>query len=94
MYCNVMCRFFCFYHAGKGLCCLKKLRILRLDHNQLQAISSNEIAPFSGDMTHLDLSYNRLTSIHGLGAIMNLEELKLAGNQLTDLPDLSRCKKV
>lgn len=80
--------------SGKGLCSLKKLQILRLDHNQLEAISSNEIAPFSGHMTHLDLSCNRLTSIQGLGAIMNLQELKLVGNQLTDLPDLSRCKKV
>jgi Leucine-rich repeat (LRR) protein len=45
-------------------------------------------------MTYLDLSCNRLTSVPGLGAVTNLEELKLVGNQLTDLPDLSRCKKV
>lgn len=65
-----------------------------MDHNQLEVISSNEIAPFSSHMTHLDLSCNRLVAVEGFGAMMNLQELKLANNQLSDLPDLSRCKKV
>ena len=45
-------------------------------------------------MTHLDLTCNRLTAVDGLGTMFNLEELKLASNQLSELPDLSRCKRV
>lgn len=79
---------------GKGLKNLRRLRSLRLDHNQLEVVTSNELTSCGCHLTHVDFSHNSLTAIQGMASLGNLEELKLASNQLTQLPDLSHCKKV
>eukprot|EP00118_Oscarella_pearsei_P013253 m.104075 g.104075 ORF g.104075 m.104075 type:complete len:441 (+) comp37200_c0_seq17:135-1457(+) len=78
---------------GMGLKSLSKLQLLRLDYNRLAAISRDEIVPLS-QLTHLDVSNNRIAKIEGLSALANLEELNLRENKLVAVPDMTRCKKV
>ena len=79
--------------AGKGLTGLRKLHVLRLDHNRLEQVARGEVASLAG-LVQLDLSYNQLTAVEGLGCLASLEELRLASNRLQELPNISRCKKV
>ena len=79
--------------AGKGLSGLRKLRVLRLDHNHLEWVRAAEIVPLVS-LLQLDLSYNRLTAVEGLNSLTGLEELRLASNHLPKLPNISRCQKV
>ena len=79
--------------AGKGLTGLRKLHVLRLDHNRLEQVAPGEMASLAG-LVQLDLSYNQLTVVESLGCLANLEELRLASNHLQELPNVSRCKKV
>ena len=79
--------------AGKGLTGLRKLHVLRLDHNCLEQVAPGEVASLAG-LIQLDLSYNQLTAVEGLGCLASLEELRLASNRLQELPNISRCKKV
>jgi len=67
--------------------------VLRLDHNHLQQVGAVEIAPLVS-LLQLDLSYNRLTAVEGLNCLTCLEELRLASNHLSKLPNMSRCHKV
>ena len=67
--------------------------MLRLDHNCLEQVAPGEVASLAG-LIQLDLSYNQLTAVEGLGCLASLEELRLASNRLQELPNISRCKKV
>ena len=79
--------------AGKGLTGLRKLRVLRLDHNHLEQVAPGEVVSLAS-LVQLDLSYNQLTTVVGLGCLASLEELRLASNRLQALPNVSRCSKV
>lgn len=70
-----------------------KLKILRLDHNDLREVSSAELASCA-QLQEVDLSHNRLEGVSGLGQLAELRELRLAHNLLPALPDLRHCKKV
>lgn len=78
---------------GPGLLAQRKLQVLRLDHNKLEVISWGEIGN-SSHLLQLDLSCNCLKLIRGRCDLDQLEELRLASNQMTTLPDLAGCKMV
>ncbi|XP_064617579.1 protein phosphatase 1 regulatory subunit 7-like [Liolophura sinensis] len=79
--------------VGKGLGYLKKLKILRLDNNQLLKIEPSELAG-SSQVTTLDVSSNKLDSLTALNSLPNLEELYATNNRLKALSDLGRCRKL
>ncbi|KAL5473890.1 hypothetical protein EMCRGX_G028454 [Ephydatia muelleri] len=76
---------------GPGLSAQRKLQVLRLDHNKLEGISWGEIGSCS-HLLQLDLSNNSLKLVTGRCDLEQLEELRLANNQITALPDLAGCK--
>ncbi|KAL9957421.1 hypothetical protein ACROYT_G039054 [Oculina patagonica] len=78
---------------GKGLQHVRKLKVLRLDNNQLCKIEHREIGCCS-QITVLDISCNSITDISALNALPALEELDLSNNKISKIPDLGRCKKI
>lgn len=45
-------------------------------------------------LTHLDLSFNRLTKIEGLETLVNLEQLSLFDNQITEIENMGTLQKL
>lgn len=78
---------------GTGLQCLKKLKTLRVDCNQILTISVSEIASCS-KLTSLNVSSNKLGDISFINCLPNLEEFYASHNKITKIPDLGRCKKL
>lgn len=78
---------------GKGLSHLRKLKVLRIDCNQLSRLDVREIAACSS-LTSLNISSNRLDNIGAVNCLPNLEELFSSNNCLRVVSDLSRCKKL
>ncbi|XP_038064484.1 protein phosphatase 1 regulatory subunit 7-like [Patiria miniata] len=78
---------------GQCLSCLKKLKVLRLDSNRLRKLDSREIASCS-QLTVLDISSNKIDTLHSLNCLSSLEELHATHNGLRAVTDLSRCKKL
>ncbi|KAH3863239.1 hypothetical protein DPMN_026219, partial [Dreissena polymorpha] len=76
---------------GKSLSCLKKLKILRIDCNQLLKIEPPELSQCV-QLTTLDISCNMLDSLAALNYLPNLEEVNASGNRLRSVSDLSKCK--
>jgi len=61
------------------LCQFSKLKILRLDHNQISDISFDGLAT----VKQVDLSYNELEFLSDMSALEKLEELNLSNNRIT-----------
>ncbi|KAK3584989.1 hypothetical protein CHS0354_037363 [Potamilus streckersoni] len=79
--------------VGKGLGNLKKLKMLRLDCNQILQIDIPELSPCV-QLTFIDVSYNMLDSLAALNYLPNLEELYASGNRLRSVSDLSKCRQL
>ncbi|KAL3875510.1 hypothetical protein ACJMK2_033456 [Sinanodonta woodiana] len=78
---------------GKGLGNLKKLKMLRLDCNQILKIDIPELSPCV-QLTFIDVSYNMLDSLAALNYLPNLEELYASGNRLRSVSDLTKCRQL
>jgi hypothetical protein len=71
-----------------GLSSLPRLESVALPGNMIPSISL--IYTTLGAVTHLDLSYNRLTLLAGLERLHALEVIDLRHNRLRDLAEISR----
>ncbi|KAI0223099.1 hypothetical protein LSAT2_025659 [Lamellibrachia satsuma] len=78
---------------GKSLQHQRKLKVLRLDNNQITKLDVRELATCV-QLTSLDLSNNHIDSLAALNSLPNLTELFLKSNQLSRVDDLSRSKKL
>ncbi|KAK2189691.1 hypothetical protein NP493_99g01038 [Ridgeia piscesae] len=78
---------------GKSLQHQRKLKVLRLDNNQITKLDVRELATCV-QLTSLDLSNNHIDNLAALNSLPNLTELFLKSNQLSRVDDLSRCKKL
>ena len=78
---------------NNGLQKLKKLKMLRLDGNQMQTITIAELAACSM-LTYLNISHNGIEDISFLNCLPHLEEFYASHNNLKRVPDLGRCKKL
>ncbi len=71
-----------------------QLRSLNLSENHFTMIPDSCLAGVL-NLTELNLSFNQLESIHGLGVLVSLIELKLDNNNITEISaDLSLCQKL
>lgn len=77
---------------GKGLNALKKLKILRLDCNQILKLEASDLSSCI-QLTTIDISNNMIDNLSALNYLPNLEELSANGNRLKSV-DVSRCKKL
>ncbi|XP_048248786.1 leucine-rich repeat and guanylate kinase domain-containing protein-like isoform X2 [Haliotis rufescens] len=78
---------------GRGLSCLKKLRTLRLDSNNLLRLETSDLVACV-QITVLDLSSNMLDNLSALNYLPNLEELTASNNRLRKVTEIQRCKKL
>ncbi|XP_070581289.1 protein phosphatase 1 regulatory subunit 7-like [Ptychodera flava] len=91
--CNLLLQHNKIRSIGKGLSNLRKLKMLRLDNNQICKVESRELA-VCGQLTFLDISNNRIDNLVSLNCLQCLEELYASENRLQRVTDLSRCKKL
>ncbi|KXS17864.1 hypothetical protein M427DRAFT_234166 [Gonapodya prolifera JEL478] len=67
---------------------------LTLHGNAIRVIDAAPLAPFSGHLTHLDLSSNRLESMKGVGELRSLVRLNLASNRIRRIEDLGQLARL
>ncbi|XP_066291972.1 protein phosphatase 1 regulatory subunit 7-like isoform X1 [Branchiostoma lanceolatum] len=77
---------------GKGLSCLRKLKILRIDSNDISQLEGKELTANS-QLTHLDVSCNKLQELAAVNCLPHLEELNASNNRLAAIRNM-RCKKL
>ncbi|XP_019642620.1 PREDICTED: protein phosphatase 1 regulatory subunit 7-like [Branchiostoma belcheri] len=77
---------------GKGLSCLRKLKILRIDSNDISQLEGKELTANS-QLTHLDVSCNKLQELAAVNCLPHLEELNASNNRLAAIRTM-RCKKL
>ncbi|XP_035694547.1 protein phosphatase 1 regulatory subunit pprA-like [Branchiostoma floridae] len=77
---------------GKGLSCLRKLKILRIDSNDISQLEGKELTANS-QLTHLDASCNKLQELAAVNCLPHLEELNASNNRLAAIRNM-RCKKL
>lgn len=71
---------------GDGLKCFKKLEALWLGGNRISTIEGIDTPELSVSLVKLSLQCNKITTVeHGLGTLVNLTELYLSENGLTNL---------
>nr|XP_002740712.1 PREDICTED: protein phosphatase 1 regulatory subunit 7-like [Saccoglossus kowalevskii] len=91
--CNLLLQHNRIKTLGKGLSCLRNLKMMRLDNNQISRIESREITS-CGHLTYLDISNNRIDNLVSFNCLQNLIELYASGNRIQSISDLSRCRKL